>query len=269
MSRIVTPQSAFPTPADDRPGEHRLALTVAVAAATVAVVAVLAFAGPALDELIGSLPSVNGPAAAGVFLAVVGVLALATIAVRFALLAHNRARRRALEARFEGGISCGLRHRELEDALAELPGCEVPLATRYSIVADRAGLTFWNGGARPRRAAHVAWREVRSIRPDELIAGSRPAPVVIVRVRRQGTSIALPLLLAGEQPGVFAVTDAPFYAVVRSWKALHRTALEHEGLEPPTSTTPIPVITASTAARPDSASSRRAARRDTRRGARR
>jgi len=264
VSRIVTPQSAFPTPADDRPGEHRLGLTIAVAAAAVAVVAVLAFAGPALDELIGTLPAVHGPTAAGVFLAVVGVLALATIGVRFALLTRNRARRRALEARFDGGISCGLRHRELEDALAELPGCEVPLATRYSIVAGPDGLSFWNGGARPRRAAHVAWREVRSIRPDELIAGSRPAPVVLVRVRRQGTSIALPLLLAGEQPGVFAVTDAPFYAVVRSWKALHRTALEHEGLEPPTSTRPIPVITASTAALAASTSPRR----DARRGAR-
>jgi hypothetical protein len=84
-------------------------------------------------------------------------------------------------------------------------------------------------------------------------------------VRRQGTSIALPLLLAGEQPGVFAVTDAPFYAVVRSWKALHRTALEHEGLEPPTSTTPIPVITASTAALADVSTS---PRRDARGGAR-
>ncbi|MFK4730979.1 hypothetical protein ROT00_14935 [Agromyces mediolanus] len=262
MSRIVTPQSAFPTPASDGPAEHRLALTIGVASAAVVVIALLAIAGPALEEVISALPSVHGPSAAGIFLGVVGLLALATVGVRFALLARNRARRRALEARFEGGISCGLRHRELEDALAELPGCEVPLATRYSIVADPAGLSFWNGGARPRKAAHVAWREVRSIRPDELIAGSRAAPVVLVRVRRQGTSIALPLLLAGEQPGVFAVTDAPFYAVVRSWKALHRTALEQEGLEPPTSTTPIPVITASTAALAGASTSpRRSARR--------
>ena len=41
----------------------------------------------------------------------------------------------------------------------------------------------------------------------------------------------------------FALSDAPFFAVVRSWKAMHRAALAAEGLELPPLTAPIPIIT--------------------------
>ena len=38
----------------------------------------------------------------------------------------------------------------------------------------------------------------------------------------------------------FALADAPFFAVVRSWKAKHRAALAAEGLELPPLTAPDP-----------------------------
>ncbi|MGX5696143.1 hypothetical protein ACWKWP_08105 [Agromyces soli] len=225
------------------PAERRLPLTLAVAAAAALVVAGVAVSRTALERVVPTLPEVaEGPAAA-VFLLAVALLAAIAACVRLAMLARCRSRRRALEGSFDGPVECGVRHSELDAGLAELLGREVHLSHRYSIVADRAGLSFWSGGRKPRRAARFAWREVRSIRADDLVAGSGTAPVVVVRVRRNGSSVALPIILGSERPGIFAVTDAPFYAVIRSWKALHRTALELEGLELPPLTAPIPVIT--------------------------
>lgn len=225
------------------PAERRLPLTLAVAVAAALVVAGLAVSRSALDRLVPTLPEVPGGAASAAFLAAVAVLAAVAACVRLAILARCRARRLALEGSFDGPVECGVRHSDLDAALSEVEGREVRLSHRYSIVADRAGISFWSGGGRPRRAAQFAWREVRSIRADELVVGSGTAPVVVVRVRRNGSSVALPIVLGSERPGVFAVTDAPFYAVLRSWKSLHRTALELEGLELPPLTAPIPVIT--------------------------
>jgi hypothetical protein len=225
------------------PAERRVPLTLAVAAAAALVVAGVAVSRTALERVVPMLPEVAEGTAAAVFLFSVAVLVAVAVCVRVATLARCRARRRALEGSFDGPVECGVRHSELDAALTELLGREVRLSHRYSIVADRAGLSFWSGGRKPRRAAQFAWREVRSIRADDLVAGSGTAPVIVVRVRRNGSSVALPIILGSEHPGVFAVTDAPFYAVIRSWKALHRTALELEGLELPPLTAPIPVIT--------------------------
>ena len=43
--------------------------------------------------------------------------------------------------------------------------------------------------------------------------------------------------------GRYALADAPFFATIRSWKAMHRTALAAQGLELPPLTAPIPIIT--------------------------
>lgn len=223
--------------------ERRLPLTTAVAVLTVLVVGAIIAGDTELERLVPRLPEVSGPTATVVFLGAVAVLAGAAASVRLAVLARCRARRRALEGSFDGRVECGVRHGELDAALDELLGDRIGLSHRFSIVADRNGLSFWSGGSRPRRAVRFAWREVRSIRADEMIAGSRPVPIVVVRVRRAGASVALPIILGTERPGTFAVTDAPFYAVVRSWKAAHRHALELEGLELPPLTAPIPVIT--------------------------
>ncbi|MFF2494165.1 hypothetical protein [Agromyces sp. NPDC058064] len=223
--------------------ERRLPPTVLVAVLTVLVVGALVAGAPQVEQLVPRLPEVSGRTGTIGFLGAVAVLVIVATAVRLVVLARCRARRRALERSFDGRVECGLRHRELDAMLAELLGRRPSLSQRFSIVADDHGLSFWSGGRRPRRTAQFAWHEVRNIRADELIAGSRPVPIVVVRVRRDGASIALPIILATERPGAFAVTDAPFYAVVRSWKALHRAALEREGLELPPLTAPIPVIT--------------------------
>lgn len=222
--------------------ERRLPLTTTVAVLTVLVIGAIVAGDSYLERFVPSLPEVSGPTATVVFLAVVAVLAGVAASVRLAVLARCRARRRALEGSFDGRVECGVRHGGLDAALDEL-GDHVALSHRFSIVADQHGLSFWSGGSRPRRAVQFAWREVRSIRADDMIAGSRPVPIVVVRVRRGGASVALPIILGTERPGTFAVTDAPFYAVIRSWKALHRSALELEGLELPPLTAPIPVIT--------------------------
>ncbi|WP_286329644.1 hypothetical protein [Agromyces marinus] len=50
------------------------------------------------------------------------------------------------------------------------------------------------------------------------------------------------MMLRDQRPGRYALTDAPFYAVVRAWKARHRVALAAEGLEVPPVTGAIPII---------------------------
>ncbi|MFF2277732.1 hypothetical protein [Agromyces sp. NPDC058126] len=244
--------SARRRPTDERRPERRAPMnsverrtppTVFVAVITALVVGALIAGAPQVERLVPRLPEVSGRAGTIAFLGAVAVLVVVALSVRLAVLARCRARRRALEHSFDGAVECGLRHRELDAMLAELLGRRAALSHRFSIVADDLGLSFWSGGRRPRRTALFAWHEIRNIRADEMIAGSRPVPIVVVRVRRDGASIALPIILGTERPGTFAVTDAPFYAVVRSWKAQHRAALEREGLELPPLTAPIPVIT--------------------------
>ncbi len=91
------------------------------------------------------------------------------------------------------------------------------------------------------------WRQVRNIRADSMVVGSAVVPVLELRVRRGGASIELPIILSAGRPGRYALADAPFFAVVRSWKAKHRAALAAEGLELPPLTAPIPIITSGTA----------------------
>ena len=62
-------------------------------------------------------------------------------------------------------------------------------------------------------------------------------------MRHAGSSVELPIILSSGRALRFAMADAPFFAVVRSWKAKHRAALAAEGLELPPLTAPIPVIT--------------------------
>ena len=110
---------------------------------------------------------------------------------------------------------------------------EIALSARYSIVADELGVAFWNGGRRPRRAMHFPWREVRNIRADSMIVGGSVVSVLVLRVRRGGTSVELPIILRTASRSATRLSDAPFFAVVRSWKSMHRDALKAEGIEPP------------------------------------
>ena len=122
------------------------------------------------------------------------------------------------------------------------------LGARYSIVVDELGIAFWNGGSRPRRAAHFPWPEVRTIRADSMVVGGSRVQVAVLRIRHHGASVELPIILSAGRVGRYALADAPFFAIVRSWKAMHRAALAAEGLELPPLTAPIPVITPAMAA---------------------
>jgi hypothetical protein len=145
---------------------------------------------------------------------------------------------------------CGIRIGPMTARMNELRldgGAPVRLGRRYSIVADEVGIAFWDGGRRPRPVDAYPWREVRNIRADSMVAGTDVLSVLVLRVRRHKNSVELPVVLASDRPGRYAMSDAAFFAVVRDWKAKHRTALAAEGLEVPPLTAPIPVITAAMA----------------------
>jgi hypothetical protein len=225
---------------------HRVGVTVLVAIAAVLVIAGLGAGSGYLERIVVRLPEV--PGAEGVAIAVPALVVLAAVVwmiVRLRELARARSRRRALEATVRGDVSCGIRNSLLVASLNELTADDprpTKLAARYSLVVDELGVSFWNGGRRPRRAVYFPWREVRGIRSDTIVAGASVVPVLVLRVRHGGTSVELPIILAAERPGRFALADAPFFAVVRNWKANHRAALAAEGLELPPLTAPIPII---------------------------
>jgi len=224
---------------------HRATLTVLVALTAVAVVAGLAALSPTLERLMPRLPAMPTTAIALGF-AAVGLLFFAVWGIaQVSRAVRTRARRAALAATVHGELSCGIRSRLLVQRLNEVANADRPvrLGARYSIVVDELGVAFWNGGNRPRRAAQFPWREVRNIRADSMVVGGAVVPVVELRVRHNGASVELPIILSSGRPLRFALADAPFFAVVRSWKAKHRTALAAEGLELPPLTAPIPIIT--------------------------
>ncbi|MRG59836.1 hypothetical protein GE115_08140 [Agromyces sp. CFH 90414] len=214
-----------------------------MAAAAALVVGVLAAMATKVDHVVALLPPVPGTRAGVAFAALCAVGLLVAGLRRLSSASRCRTRRAALEEAMPSAeVSRGIRHRALISSLAEL-GTRVRLPGRFSIVADERGLSFWSGGRRPRRVHEILWREVRSIRSDRVIVGSGSIPVAVLRIRRGGSSLDLPLLLAGERATSFVLVDAPFFATVRSWKARHRAALAAEGLELPPLTAPIPVIT--------------------------
>lgn len=224
---------------------HRTSLTVLVALAAVGVVAGLIAGSPVLERIMPRLPAMpTGSIAIG--FASIGLLAFAIWAVaQLSRAARTRARRIALASTVRGELSCGIRTRLLVQRLNELRpegSGEVRLGARHSIVVDELGIAFWNGGGRPRRAIQFPWREVRAIRADSIVVGASVVPVLELRVRRGGASVELPIILSAGRPGRFALADAPFFAVVRSWKAKHRAALAAAGLEVPPLTAPIPII---------------------------
>lgn len=224
---------------------HRTGLIVLVASAAALLVAGLVLGRSQVEQLVPALPDV--PIAVAVLVGGVATALLVLIAAlrRAAAASRARARTRALGTAFSGEVACGIRNRELVARLDELahPGSRVgALPARFSIVADDAGLSFWGGGRRPRRVASFPWREVRTIRADSAVAGSTSVPVAVVRIRRDGSSIELPLMLSDPRLGRYALTDGPFFATMRSWKARHRAALAAEGLELPPLTGAIPVI---------------------------
>ncbi|AWB94360.1 hypothetical protein DCE93_00625 [Agromyces badenianii] len=225
---------------------HRTGITFVVAAAAAIVIGALVAGSAALERVMFRLPEVPDLERVAMGLSAAAVLvAFIWMFVQLGGLARARSRRRALEAGVRGEVSCGIRRRELVASLNELTADDprpVKLAARYSIVVDELGVSFWNGGRRPRRAVHFPWQEVRGIRSDSMIAGDSVLSVLVLRVRRGGVSVELPIVLAAERPGRYALSDAPFFAVVRSWKAEHRLALAAEGLEVPPLTAPIQIM---------------------------
>ncbi len=224
---------------------HRALLTVLVALTASAVIAVLVAASPQLDRLMPHLPPVPSTQA-GLAFAAVSFAALTVWAlVRLGRVARTRARRAALASTVRGELSCGIRTRLLVQRLNELVpdgGNPVRLGGRYSMIVDELGVAFWTGGSRPRRVIQFPWHEVRNIRSDSMVVGGSVVSVLELRVRRGGVSIELPIVLSDRRTGRYALADAPFFAVVRSWKAKHRAALASAGIEPPPLTAPIPII---------------------------
>ncbi|MBM7503059.1 hypothetical protein ACFPER_06225 [Agromyces aurantiacus] len=230
---------------------YRITLITLVAVAAALLVAGLVLAQSSVEQLVRALPDVSaGPVAAAVAAATAVALLLASLR-RGAAAARASARRRALGSVHAGAVSCGIRNRDLIARLDELSrpgGRGVALPARFSIVADDAGISFWGGGSRPKRVASFPWREVRNIRSDSTVVGDASVPVAVVRIRRGGASIELPVMLSDPRMGRYALTEAPFFATVRAWKARHRAALAAEGLELPPLTGAIPVIRSGAAA---------------------
>lgn len=254
-ARPTSPRGAAPPRARRRPhraarrrpahpaAPHRTGLTVLVGITAGVVITGLVAGSAVLEQLMSHLPVIPS-GRIGVLFAVATALAFGVWGlVRLARAARTRARRIALETTVRGELSCGIRTSTLAQRLNELAHehDDVHLSSRYSIVVDEGGVTFWNGGARPRRVLQFPWRQVRSIRADSMVVGGSVVPAVVLRVRQGGASVELPIILTAGRPGRFALSDAPFFATVRSWKAKHRDALAAEGLEPP-HTAPVPVM---------------------------
>ncbi|GAA1516717.1 hypothetical protein BJ978_000892 [Agromyces terreus] len=243
---------------------HRTVLTVLVAVAATLVVAALIAGSPVIHGLVSRLPAV--PAEGLASLVAVACLVGAAVSA-IALLVRDarvRARRTALARRHPEGLACAIRVGPLAQRMNELRldnASPIRISRRYSIVADESGIAFWDGGRRPRMVDSYPWREVRNIRADATVAGTGVLSVLVLRVRRHKNSVELPVVLASGRPGRFALSDAAFFAVVREWKAKHRTALAAEGLEVPPLTAPIPVITAAMAREDAEARALAAARR--------
>ena len=225
--------------------QYRTALITLVAVATALLVAGLVLGQRDVERTITALPEVQPtPVVLGVAAVAAAVIAVAMLR-RAAAAVRADARRRALGSVHGGAVSCGIRNRDLIARLDELsrPGSRgIALPARFSIVADDAGISFWGGGRRPKRVAAFPWREVRNIRADSMIVGGSVVSVLVLRVRRGGTSVELPIILGAPRAGSYALSDAPFFAVVRSWKSMHRDALRAEGIEPPPVTGAIPII---------------------------
>ena len=225
------------------PAAHRVSLTVLVALAAAAVVAGIMAGTPMLERYLPSMPVVPTNRVAAVIVGIGVIVFLVWAIARLGRSARARSRRAAL-ASVRGELSCGIRSRLLEQRMNELlPDERVRLGARYSIVVDELGIAFFNGGRRPRRAVHFPWREVRTIRADSMVVGDAKVPVAVLRIRHHGHSVELPIILSAGRVGRYALADAPFFATVRSWKAMHRAALAAEGLELPPLTAPIPFIT--------------------------
>lgn len=224
---------------------HRTGLIVLVALAATVLISGLVLGRSQVERIVPRLPDVPATEAVAVLAGAAVLVLLVTMLRRGAAAARAAARRRALETVHPGAVSCGIRNGDLVARLAELrqPGSRAAtLPARFSIVADDAGISFWGGGRRPSRVAAFPWREVRNIRSDATVVGSASVPVAVVRIRRAGASIELPVMLSDPRFGRYALTDAPFFATVRAWKARHRAALAAEGLELPPLTGAIPVI---------------------------
>ena len=225
---------------------HRAGVTALIGLAAVLVVGALIVGSGFLERLMLRLPEVPGVERIALALSAIAVLAAVIwMFVRLGELGRARARRRALEATVRGEVSCGIRSRLLR--LEPQRAARMTPARRSSPPASRSWSTSSacrSGMAGAARAArcYFPWREVRNIRSDSLVVGNTVVSVLVLRARHGGTSVELPIILAAERPGRFALADAPFFAVVRSWKAKHRAALAAEGLELPPLTAPIPII---------------------------
>ncbi|GAA1956635.1 hypothetical protein [Agromyces allii] len=228
---------------------HRTSLTTAVAVAAALLVAALVAAAPVVDRLVVRLPVVSTPERLPLFLgglALAAAVVYATVAL--ARASRSTARSTALAGSFNTAPACGIRTAELVPRMNELRidgAAPVHLSRRYSVAVDDLGVAFWDGGhRRPRRVDAYPWREVRNIRADSVVIGTTVVSVLVLRVRRHKNSVELPIVFAARGLGRYALSDAAFFAIVRDWKARHRTALAAEGLEVPPLTAPIPVISA-------------------------
>ncbi|MFF2371936.1 hypothetical protein [Agromyces sp. NPDC058110] len=228
---------------------HRTGLTALVAIAAVLVVAALVAASPTVSALLSRLPPVSTPDRLPLLVGAVAALTATICAiVALARAARSRARGATLAKSFGTAPACGIRTSGLVARMNELrhdDASPVRLGRRYTVAVDDLGVAFWDGGGRrPRKVDAYPWREVRNIRADSVVMGSTVVSVLVLRVRRQKNSVEVPVVFAA--PGIrrYALSDAAFFAIVRDWKARHRTALAAEGLEVPPLTAPIPVISA-------------------------
>ncbi|WP_394553942.1 hypothetical protein ACDF64_05550 [Agromyces sp. MMS24-JH15] len=228
----------------DHPRRHRTALVVVLSIAAVLLVAVLIGGGPSIEHAIALLPGVPAATVGIALLGVSGILLAWVVLRRIGARARARVRSRRLVSSLGGAANTGIRTRPLVAALAELDGGRRPrLASRYSVRVDGEGVSLWSGARTPRRSAGFAWREIRSIRCDRVVVGTASVPLAVFRVRRDGSSVEVPLMLAGDRITRYALPDEAFYTTVRSWKAVHRSVLATEGLELPPLTSPLPIIT--------------------------
>ncbi len=207
------------------PTAYRIVKWLLVFAALVAVAAAVVGDGT-IARIIPRLPEVSfDERVILTILGAAGLVMVTVLATRLASMARSARRVRALERATDGVVTPALRNPMLVSGLRTLFDGLPRIGSRVAVLADLEGVSIWGGGRKPRLIATAPWNEVRTIRADSIVVGDREVSVMVLRIRRGGTSAELPVALGTGRAAAFTLGGADFFARLRQIKSWHRAEI--------------------------------------------
>ncbi|GLI27103.1 hypothetical protein ARHIZOSPH14_13450 [Agromyces rhizosphaerae] len=208
------------------PTAYRIVKWLLVFAALVAVAAAVVGDGT-IARIIPRLPEVSfDERVILAILSLAGLLMLTVLATRLASMSRSARRVRALERATDGVVTPALRNPIMVHGLRTLFGGGLPrIGSRIAVLADLEGISLWGGAVKPRLIASAQWSEVRTIRADSIVVGDREVSVMVLRIRRGGTSAELPIALGTGRAAALTLGGADFFARLRQIKSWHRAEI--------------------------------------------